>query len=272
MLTLCREMVLKISESLSDREKIYLSMTSLSMNQLKHKFVYVEKIIVDRIINLSYFNNFECVELSDTTYRYPKYAKYIHFYADTNIIPTGVTNLVFLYYFDDIIKGYIPDSVKYLTFVFSFNQSIKNCIPSSVTHLEFGDNFDCSINGSIPSSVIYLTFGYSFNRSIRGNIPFCVTHLIFGTLFNKRIKNSKDNTGRIIRAIPASVVYLEFGDSFNQPIKDYIPPSVTHIKFGYHFNQPINGLPSSVKKIELFRNYRKPIDVSILAQTEIIRI
>jgi len=246
-------------------------MTSRTMNEFKYRFIYTKKIQVDRILHLPYFENFGCVEMTNTMSKYPKNAKRVHFFAYSNIIPSGVTHLVFSFDFDQPIKDCIPSSVTHLTFGDHFDQPIKDCIPSSVTHLEFGFGFNNSINGSIPPSVTHLIFGYYFDRSIRGNIPFGVTHLVFDVSFNKRIKNSKDHMGRIVRAIPASVIYLEFGNYFNQAIKDYIPSSVTCIKFGYHFNQSINGLPSSVKKIYLPLNYRKPIDANITTRTKITR-
>jgi len=49
MLTLYHDAVQKISSFLLDREKINLTMTSKSMNALKYKFIYHEKIIIAKI-------------------------------------------------------------------------------------------------------------------------------------------------------------------------------------------------------------------------------
>jgi hypothetical protein len=181
-MTLYHDIILKICEELSDREKIYLTMTSKWMDKFKYKCRYREKICVDEIANLSYFDNFECIRLSKPTSRCPKFAKYIYFVADMTNIPPMVTHLRFFYVFNEQIKKCIPGSVTHLKFNFWFNQPIEDDdIPVSVTHLEFGDLFNQPIRNKIPASVIYLKFGYSFYHPINNYIPLSVTEIVFET-------------------------------------------------------------------------------------------
>jgi len=153
------DIIIKISEKLKDKEKIYLSMVSIKFNKIKYKMRYTELVTIAKIESLPYFDNFENVEISNIILKCPKNAKYIHLLSNQiNILPC----------------------VTHLTFDDNFNQSIKDCIPSSVTHLKFCYLFDQSIKDCIPSSVIYLKFGHDFDQSIKDCIPSSVTHLTFG--------------------------------------------------------------------------------------------
>jgi len=192
--------MIKISEELTDKEKITLTMTSKKMDNLKHKFIYYEKINVHKISVLPYFNNFACVVITDMMQDCPTNAKHVYYYAHNTTIPERVTHLTFDACFNQSIKGCIPLSVTHLTFGSCFNKSIKNDIPPSITHLIFGWNFDQSIAGNIPSSVTHLKFNFWFNQPI-DNLPKSVTHLTLDSTFgfpisditSSRIKISFDN-------------------------------------------------------------------------------
>src|SRR5687767_6775495 len=99
MLSLCCDLFLKISELLTDKEKIYLTMTCKKMDELKHKFRYHKKIDICLIRNLSYFDNFESVASFFPESKYPKHAKYIYFFYSNilsdKFIPKLVTHLEF---------------------------------------------------------------------------------------------------------------------------------------------------------------------------------
>jgi len=245
MQTMYDDIILKISQLLSNHQKIYLTMTSTFMNKFKYKFIYREKIDVDKIIKLSYFNNFECVSISDISDEIPKYAKYVYLIT----------------YIMDLTHNPLPLAT-HLTFGRFFNQSIIGKIPPSVTYLEFGSCFNRSIKDSIPPSVIHLIFGFDFNQSIKNSIPSSVTHLTFGTSFDRSIKNN----------IPSSVTHLTFGYCFNQPIECNIPSSVTHIVFGNQFDYPLDTIPLSIKEITLRKNYNKKITPKIESLIKIKRI
>jgi len=230
MLTIYDDLILKITDFLTDRQKINLIATSKIMNKIKHKLTYREIMHVDKIANLSYFNNFESVEISNDENKCPKYAKYIYFVASTTDVPIFVTNLTF----DDY-----------------FNKTIDNVIPRTVTHLMFGQSFNKSIKDSIPLSITHIIFGFNFNQIIKDSIPESVTHLIFGNFYDKPIEKND---------IPSSVTHLMFGSKFNQPIKNIIPSSVTHLKInGFIYNQ-INDIPTTVTHLAFHEYFRRDIN------------
>jgi len=167
MLPICEDMVLKIGTELSDREKIRLTMVSKLMNKLKYKFTYHEKVNIKKMVNLPYFDNFECIKIKYTTI-YPKNVKFIYFNAHEIDIPQYVTHLT---------VNWDPEL------------SIGNNIPSSVTHLTFGNWYNRTqpIKDNIPSSVTHLTFGDWFNQTIQDCVPNFITHLILGRRYEQEI-------------------------------------------------------------------------------------
>jgi len=54
MLSICHDMIRKIGELLSDKEKMALTMTSIDMDQLKYVFIYYEKINICKIDKLPF--------------------------------------------------------------------------------------------------------------------------------------------------------------------------------------------------------------------------
>jgi len=259
MLSIYEDVIMKISEYLFNHQKIALTSTSKIMEKFKHKFIYRDRTEIHVIVDLSYFDRFESIEIYDPIHEYPKIdkspkcAKRIYYAAHTTDIPQSVTHLSFAYKFDRSLNNCIPSSVINLKFTKKFNQSIKGCIPSKVTYLKFSNKLNQPIKDCIPSSVTRLTFGRDFNQSIEGCIPSSVTELIFGNRFNQPI----------IGNIPIGVTFLSFGEDFNQPIKDNIPESVTYLRLIGKFNQPIDDIPISVKHLTLDRFYKGKINMNI---------
>jgi len=249
-----------ISRFLTDREKIYLATTSSSMNILKYKFRYCERIRMDKIVHLPYFHNFEFVKIHSIPPIYPKCVKFIHLLANSTDIPSNITHL---------------------TFRRRFNKPVKY-IPLSVTYLKFGDYFNHPIDGLISSSVTQLKLRWEFNHPFTNNIPSSVTHL---TLYCSADKLK-------IGDIPSSVVYLKVGGRFKKNMKDYAP-FVTHLSFGWYcleydlrntisgtithlyffedFDGLLDDLPHTVKEISLNESYNLPIDQSIIDRVRIRR-
>jgi hypothetical protein len=220
MLSLHADVILKIVESLTDREKIYLASTSKETDKLKFKMRYTGKINMQkrRIRQLPYFNNFEYVKIDITDMAlweriiprdvYPMYTKHIYLEMYPNRSKHNIQMSTINYYFGNLLI-YIPNTVTHLTFGKYFNLGFLFKIPETVTHLTFGTQFDQSITNVIPRSVTHLIFGQNFNQPIKQNdIPDSVTHLTFDFCFNQSIKNN----------IPASVSHLTFGDLFKHSI------------------------------------------------------
>jgi len=187
MLTLYQEMICIISEFLVDKEKIRLTMISRLFDKLKYVFIYREKVNINKIIKLSYFDNFENIEMNVMGAN-PKNAKYIHYVARRGDIPKFITHLTIGTLINQS-KIFIPLSVTHLTFSSKFNELIYFYIPPSVTHLEFGYCFDKSIEGNIPSSVTHLTFGLHFNQSI-DDIPLSVIDIKINRAYRLSINDN----------------------------------------------------------------------------------
>jgi len=211
--------MLYISEYLSDKDKIIWASISIAMTRLKNKFAYHERIFIEKITSLQYFDNFECVSVCETTYICPKNAKRVYFVAYTTDIPSFVTHLTFSD-FNEPIKNIIPESVTHLTFEYKFDQSIENSIPESVTHLIFGGAFNHPIKCCIPKSVIYLEFGSFFNQSIDNSIPASVTHLRFGFLFNQPLND-----------IPSTIEEIVIYDDYNHKIDSKLKTKIKILDF-----------------------------------------
>jgi len=281
MLSICHDMIRKIGELLSDKEKMALTMTSIDMDQLKYVFIYYEKINICKIDKLPYFDNFERVKIFDTKSRCPKNAKRIYFLAHTTNIPPFVTHLTFVDDFNSSIKDCIPSSVTYLAFGHYFNQPIENSIPSTITHLTLGNQFNQSLENNIPTGVTHLIYGPAFSHPTANDIPHSVTHLTINLIYHQ-IKNFIPSSVTYLTLIfyywgqkldpnivPSSVTHLTL-DNFDQRV-DNIPQWVTHLKFGSSFDYPLIGLPKSIIEIQLRPNYSRSIDLEISSRIKIIR-
>uniref|UniRef100_A0A6C0C9X8 F-box domain-containing protein n=1 Tax=viral metagenome TaxID=1070528 RepID=A0A6C0C9X8_9ZZZZ len=186
MLPICINILKKISEFLTDEEKIKLTMISLDMNKLKHKLMYREKINVTKIKNLSYFNNFEYIEISNFEYvRIPKKVKHVYLELQSK---SSVIHLALDWDFAFGMKNISVSA--HSTFSEFFNDTIKRNLPSSITHLTFGNYFNKPIDDIIPPTVTHLAFGWFFNHSIN-NIPKSVIevklHRKYDTIINDEI-------------------------------------------------------------------------------------
>src|SRR5688572_6521622 len=86
MMTLCLDTIIRISEDLSDKDKIFLTMTSKAVDGLKFVFIYKQKIGIWIIKNLPYFDNFEKVIISYNDI-VPKNAKSIYYKTGSTKVP-----------------------------------------------------------------------------------------------------------------------------------------------------------------------------------------
>ena len=135
-----------------NKDKCYLMMTCKEISECR--FFFRKIVNIKKIANTKWFDHFTNVAIENRV-KLPKF----------------VERLMFDYYFNRPISGYIPTSVTHLIFGKHFDQLIHDCIPNSVKFLYFGDYFNKPIKGCIPASVIHLSFGYDFNQSIQNAIP-----------------------------------------------------------------------------------------------------
>jgi hypothetical protein len=188
MLLLPEENIIDICDKLTDNEKILFTSISLNMDKLKHKLIYRDIWILEKINRLPYFDNFENIVIQRQDTKFPKYAKYVHHTAFISNVPSNVTHLILSdYLLSPELYGLIPGSVTHLEFGYYFDQPIENHIPKSVTHLKFGYHFNRPIKNAIPSSIIRLTFGRNFNQEIDLSILPKIARLRLNKLFDKSL-------------------------------------------------------------------------------------
>ena len=100
---------------------------------------------LDEIVNLSYFDQFNHVIVSDTTIRLPK----------------SVTRITFSDNFDESVENYLPDTVTHITFGLLFDRPI-HTMPKAIVYVAFGEIF-CQPIDCVPDSIkfIWLHIDYS---------------------------------------------------------------------------------------------------------------
>src|SRR5688572_14969247 len=103
--TLITDIILLLTNSLDDINKIKLLSVTKSYHELKNKIIYNNKIKYNKINHLWYYDRFINVVVNKIT-----------------ILPKLITHLTFGYLFNQDIKGSIPESVTHLTFGSHFNQ------------------------------------------------------------------------------------------------------------------------------------------------------
>jgi hypothetical protein len=263
-----KDILIHVCIFLEDIDKINILLTSCSINKIKTKIYFNNKIHIKKILNHICYNRFTNI-ITDNVYNFPLNIKKLEFYNNfdkdilsKSIIPNSITRLKFNRLFTSLIlPNCIPDSVTDLIFEkFTLDLQI-NSIPKSVISLKFGEFFGrysyeddiYDYTKIIPNSVKYLTLGNFFDLEaiVPGFIPNSVTHLIFAENFESNI---------IPGFIPNSVTHLTFGRYFNNDITDCIPNSVTHLTFGYCFNKNIKGcIPNSVTHLIFGDLFNKPI-------------
>ncbi|EFA86158.1 hypothetical protein PPL_00720 [Heterostelium album PN500] len=150
----------------------------------------------------------------------------------------------------------LPESIKTLRGVSGqLNEWVR--IPDSVTSLTFGRHFNQPIlKGMLPVSLIYLEFGYHFNSTIHPHsLPDRLEVLNFGYCFNQPID-----------ILPANLVKMKLGDSFNQHITEVLPNTIKSLSFGSKYVKTLPTLPDSLQRLHLGNKYPHQIKSSVLPQ------
>lgn len=215
------DMHMYISHFLSDFSKISLSSCSKKMDQLKYLYKYVDRIDIEKICALPFYDNFTKIRTNE------KFEKMLgsKLFCGNNVsieLPKSVTNLK-------------CDRIDILL--------ENNIMPKSITHLKVKNMFNIE---NMPLQITYLSFGSLSTCAIEGIIPQSVTHLGLSYHYSGSIKN----------CIPPSVTCLKLGRWHRQYISE-IPSSVTHVI--YYFHSDLTGLPASVTTLTQKRGDIAPI-------------
>ena len=232
----------------TNKDKCHLMMTCKEIS--KCRFFFYEKVNIENIIELLWFDNFINVYVAINK---------------CNKFPAFVTHLDYGHYYDKSLCDYFfPSTVIHLKFSYGFNEPIDDKIPFGVTHLSFGYTF--KLKKMLPSSIIHLEFGHYFNHPIKDYIPSSVTHLTLGTWFSQDITESLPSSvthltfvGKYVRQltsiIPNTITHLTADSILNLLSDNLIPSSVTHLTIHSYINKnAIKFVPSTVKYLKYVEN------------------
>lgn len=160
--------------------------------------------------------------------------------------------------------GVIPDNVEYLDITLDTKSTLRGIFPNTIKHLTLRGIFNEPIHVYMTNSLEFLKISKHVRyeevngRYIIYSLPKYVTHLTFNFHFNQPLLNLRYPPHKI-RNIPSSVTHLIFGYNFNKSVEFAIPNSVIYLKFGDCFDQPIDSLPHSIKYLILGRGFKQEL-------------
>lgn len=172
----------------NNKDKCYLLVTCKGI--FKCNFYFIQRIHIDKIGKLEWFDKFSNVEMSMSHHlvKLP--------INTTSLMITTIESFPDPWSVNFLLKPFIPTSVTHLEFDWKFNKLLDDFIPSSVTHLKLGASFNQPIENCIPSSVIEIMFGARFNQSVN-NIPSSVKCLNLHYFYNKPINELPSSVEKI---------------------------------------------------------------------------
>uniref|UniRef100_A0A6C0C7E9 F-box domain-containing protein n=1 Tax=viral metagenome TaxID=1070528 RepID=A0A6C0C7E9_9ZZZZ len=199
MQTICKDAMLKICSFLPEKDRVYLTMITTTFGILRSEMLYSKKVRFDKIKDLSYFDNFESVQLLSPTDRTPKFAKFVYYEASTHDIPLNVTHLSFAEGFNESIQEIIAPTVTDLEFSWDFVQPVHDCKPATVKNVTFGYYFD---KGTEEIFGVHHLIGMNHNDHQLDALPITIVHVTYRRYFykSKIINNAPNRTWSAINS------------------------------------------------------------------------
>ena len=163
--------------------------------------------------------------------------------------PTDIENIVSLINVNELIYPYLERLINLKT-------------------ISFSDNFNATINLSDLNNLEDITFGSNFNQIVsKDNLPTNLKKLKLGLNFLRKIDDLPNNIEEITLdnrfnstlILPANLISLTVGDSFNQEIE--LNNMLESITFGYHFNKHLI-LSKSLKKLSLPGKFNQDLELN----------
>jgi len=185
-------------------------------------------------------------------------------------IPTHITHLTLHKQFNDPFVCTEPCKITHFEMGEIFNAHAI-LLPASVTHCIMGHAFTKEFAFAPGSALVSLEMGDSFNQA-SFRLPNALAHFVMGDMFNP-LRNGA------ALMIPASLVELTMGRSFNAPIvfapqsqlqtctmgprfnspNLMLPDSVVTFAMGDTFNQELGMLPASLQTLVISDHYQHSI-------------
>ncbi|EFA84961.1 hypothetical protein PPL_01954 [Heterostelium album PN500] len=191
--------------------------------------------------------------------------------CNSNKIPENCTHLTIHSSCTEVIKpGLIPKTVKYLHW--NVNQIPgRGVIPCGLKRLHFGNEYNQPTT-SLPKNITYLEFGNTFNQL--SVLPKSLLHLRYAIGEQEPVCNPTgtthlhyDRPTLDIKQIVKSVISIDFGKKFNEPItKNQLSQTITHLAFGFSYQHKfeVGVLPLSLKSLIFGFNYNQMIEKDVL--------
>uniref|UniRef100_A0A6C0C7F9 F-box and FNIP repeat-containing protein n=1 Tax=viral metagenome TaxID=1070528 RepID=A0A6C0C7F9_9ZZZZ len=283
-----KDIFVKICDFLCDYDRLNFVSVTEQFNKLIQYIYFDEKISIDKITHLSYFDRFTNITMANITManfikKIPKHLIKLQLYSymlcTFGKLPITLRYLTLDYYCNEDLLRNIPNTITHLNIYIKITKNIKKCLPESITHLHI-DDFDTRVDLKkyIPQNVTNLTFGYRDKPNITSacipktakhlkflgpiyhkiDIPYGVTHLTFGNTLRENIDIPTSVTHLYLHIcdnnlrIPNSVLYLSLFDKHTN-----VPNSVIDLLYVGHFLVDGAWIPSSVKHIEFTQTYRR---------------
>ncbi len=137
----------------------------------------------------------------------------------------------------------LPVGLEKLVLGKRFNQPIDwSDLPASLRHLELGEDFNQPIQDCSGNSLQVITFGLCFNQHLDDVVwPDTLRHLTLGF-----------NTTTPISRLPANLISMQFGATYNHPVDNlHLPGTLVNLSFGFRFFQDLEVLkfPESLRSL-----------------------
>ena len=271
-----KDITLYILSYLSDKNKLIFLSINHFWNEFKKNIKFIKFYNYQKIVNLSYIDNFEAIYNYEPQQYLPKNIKKIKLSSNKQIIecfPEQIESIEFEKPYHHILDGKLPSKLKILKLYHSSLENIKCALPNGLEHLEFG-TYDWIDLDFFPESLKVLNMKFQhliFPKKVRLPINLEKLKVKFKTNKPNDVWNLPNNlkeldyNGRINKPLPIGLdsftIYLH---SIDENIKEYLPSKlkilrlVDYIDFydrhkwqTTYLQNVLDNLPIGLKYIEV---------------------
>ncbi len=241
-----------------DIKQLFISCKTIY--NMRHELLYYSMIDVEKVLHLSYFNQFRRLHYDCRDGLYPYFGSQVcSLFWNNNVSLTKLYHFVNLTHLDVHINSdnklftesgqHVIPPVNYL------RVSCTDIMEVSLTY-QRGDG----VISFIPPGVEIVVLDFNESVSIKDLIPYGVISLTFRRFWH-------DISDLIsIKYIPDSVLYLNLSGYFNQPIItttkiSALPSKLIELNLGNSYKHSLINLPATLQELYLGELYAKKIPV-----------